>query len=250
MASHIPKITFPVVLFFLLFIAALHYAGHFFPETWLSAMHHIDIVSEYVKTAVELTAITIAVIKRKDIKRCLIRTFRHKEFEGTGEEFPVAEEKVHGVVIPVSRIEQPEWIIHHLKPRHIALLYTDFKQSRNAAFELVEKFSSTTLFNLTKDDIKNGKDMITNAEDPLVTKELTRRAIRHMLALGLKHENIFIDTTGGKVPMSIGAFQAAEEEGVSSIYIVGKDERGLITDPMIREQGKPIFISEKRYENI
>jgi len=246
MVSHISKITFPVVLLFLLFIAALHYAGHFFPESWLSAMHHIDIVSEYIKTAFELTAIIIAVIKRKDITRWFISRFRRKEFEGTGDEFPVSEEKVEGIVIPVSRTEQPEWIIRHLKPRYVALLYTGFKQSRDATLELVRKFSSTTLFNLTEDDIKNGKDMIADAEDPLVTKELTRRAIRHMLALDLKHENIFVDTTGGKVPMSIGAFQAAEEENVSSIYIVGKGEKGFITDPSIRQQGMPIFISEKR----
>jgi hypothetical protein len=94
--SHISKITFPVVLLFLLFIAALHYAGHFFPASWLNSMHHIDIVSEYVKTAFELTAIAIAVIKRKDIKHWFIRKFRNKEFESTGEEFPVSEKKVEG----------------------------------------------------------------------------------------------------------------------------------------------------------
>lgn len=246
MVSHISKITFPVVLLFLFFIIALHYAGHFFPASWLSAMHHVDIVSEYVKTAFELAAIIIALFKWKSIKRWVIHKFGHKEFESTGDEFSVAEEKVHGIIIPVSRTEQPEWIIRHLKPRHVAILYTDFKQSRDAAFELVRKFSSAALFNLTEDDIKTGKDIIANAEDPLATKELTRRSIRHMLALGLKHENIFVDTTGGKVPMSIGAFQAAEEEGVSSIYVVGKGEKGFIADPAIRQQGMPIFISEKR----
>ncbi|MDW7998587.1 MAG: hypothetical protein RMI30_03945, partial [Thermodesulfovibrio sp.] len=56
--------------------------------------------------------------------------------------------------------------------------------------------------------------------------------------------NIFVDTTGGKVPMSIGAFQAAEEMSVSSIYIIGKDH-GKITDPMIKEHGEPIFISQR-----
>jgi hypothetical protein len=151
-------------------------------------------------------------------------------------------------VIPVSRTEQPEWIIRHLKPRHVRLLYTDFSQSKEAAIKLVQKFSKDVLFNLTEEDIKNGKSMITDAEDPLATKELTSKAIKHMLALGLKHENIFVDTTGGKVPMSIGAFQAAEEEGVSTIYVVGKDDKGLITDPTIRQQGMPIFISEKRQE--
>lgn len=246
MVLHISKITFPAILLFMLFIFTLPYAAHFFPELWLTEMHHIDIVSEYVKTAAELTAIVIAVIKRKDIKRWFIRKFRHKEFESTGDEFPVSEEKVRGIVIPISRIEQPEWIIRHLKPRHVALLYTDFQQSRDAALELVRKFSNTVLFNLTEGDIKNSKDMIADAENPLATKELTRLAIRHMLALGLQPANIFVDTTGGKVPMSIGAFQAAEEEGVSSIYVVGKGEKGFITDPAMRQQGMPIFISEKR----
>ncbi|GBD96747.1 hypothetical protein BMS3Abin06_01633 [bacterium BMS3Abin06] len=49
--------------------------------------------------------------------------------------------------------------------------------------------------------------------------------------------------------MSIGAFQAAEEEGVSSIYIVGteKDSRSgfIIRDAKKAEHGRPIFLSDR-----
>ena len=239
-----PSIT--VIVIFIVLVFILPRMVHFLPESWFPSMHHVGIVSEYIKTAIELTAIIITLFKWKDIRRWFIRKFRHKEFEGTGDEFPVSEERVHGIVIPISRFEQPAWIIHHLRPRHAALLYTNFHQSRDAAVELIRTFSGQVLFNLTEDDIKNNKDIITDAEDPIITKELTHRAIRHMLALGLNSKNIFVDTTGGRVPMSIGAFQAAEEAGVSSIYIVGRGERGLIIDPTVREQGRPIFISEKR----
>ena len=69
------------------------------------------------------------------------------------------------------------------------------------------------------------------------------------LAQGISKDNIFVDTTGGKVPMSIGAFQAAEEEGVASIYVCGtvydKKSGFIIKDPKNEAHGKPVFLSEK-----
>ncbi len=44
--------------------------------------------------------------------------------------------------------------------------------------------------------------------------------------------------------MSIGMFQAAEQAGVSSIYVIGTQDKGLIKDPTIREHGSPVFMSE------
>lgn len=234
-----------MIVIFVAVLFILPQMVHFLPESWFPFMHHVGIVSEYVKTAIELTALLVTIFKWREIWNWVLKKFRRVEFIHTGDEFPVSEEKVHGIVIPVSRIEQPEWIIRHLKPRHVSLLYTSWHQSRDAAVELIRKFRGQVLFNLTEDDIKNSKDDITDAEDPLITKDLTKKALNYLLSSGLKPENIFVDTTGGKVPMSIGAFQAAEEAGISSIYIVGRGERGLITDPTIREQGRPIFISKK-----
>lgn len=246
MHGHSFKLSIPAIVFFVAVLFILPRMVHFLPESWFSSMHHVGIVSEYIKTAIELTALIVAILKWREIWNWILKKFRRVEFLHTGDDFPVSGEKVHGIVIPVSRIEQPEWIIRHLKPGHVSLLYTSWHQSRDAAIELIRKFSSQVSFNLTEDDIKNNNDAIIDAEDPLITKGLTHRAIRRMLEDDLQPENIFVDTMGGRVPMSIGAFQAAEEAGVSSIYIAGKGERGLITGPTKREQGRPIFISEKR----
>lgn len=82
-------------------------------------------------------------------------------------------------------------------------------------------------------------------DNPSKAKELTRKHIRRLKAEGIEASRIFVDTTGGKVPMSIGAFQAAEEEGVSS-YVVGAQKEGHIKDPKIREHGRAIFMSDRR----
>jgi hypothetical protein len=207
-------------------------------------MHHIDIISEYIKTAAEITAIFIAAFKGRDIWNWLRKKWRKAEFINIGEEFKVPEEKVECIIIPVSRIQQPEWILRHLKPKRAALLYTEI--TKEAALKLASIFRDAVMFVLTEEDIKNSVDIISNADDPVQTKNIVSKYIRHFLGKGIQPENIFVDTTGGKVPMSIGAFQAAEEECVSSIYVVGKGERGQINDPTRRQEGLPIFISEKK----
>ncbi|HHW20438.1 MAG TPA: hypothetical protein GXX27_04805 [Thermodesulfovibrio thiophilus] len=239
------KLSFPLIIIFISLVVILPHIVHIVPDSWFLSMHHVGIVSEYIKTAFELTALFVAISKWRDIWKWVLKKFRKVEFHNTGDNFPVSEEKVHGIVIPVSRTQQPEWIIRHMQPKYVSLLYTSFGNSIDAAKELINKFSTQVKFNLTEDDISNHKNIIDNAEDPLVTKKQTHQEIEHMLTLGFKPENIFVDTTGGKVPMSIGAFQAAEETGISTIYIVGTGKNGLINNPEKRNEGKPIFISKK-----
>jgi len=179
-----------------------------------------------------LAAGLVAYLKRDDIRRWLYRS----RFEPAGEPFEIDEEKVEAMVIPVSRREQPEWLLRWLNPKKVALICTE--RTKDTSREIEEKFGNKVVFypaKVTKDP-----------DDPDETRQEIKHCLSRFKAEGIHPTHIFVDTTGGKVPMSIGAFLAAEEEGVSSIYLVGKVERNgvmIVDDPENREHGRPIFIS-------
>ena len=179
----------------------------------------------------------LAWIERRKIRLWFLKT----KFEDVGEQFNMP---VDAMVIPVSpRVEQPEWILRHLRPKFVSFLYTDASQSTAQQITGNKEFSDIEFFP-DADQIKNKKYIISNPNDPQESKTLTSMFIDHFLAKQIEMDKIFVDTTAGKVPMSIGAFQAAEEKAVSTVYIVGT-KNGLIKDPKNRGDGKPIFISNK-----
>ncbi|MEN2995345.1 MAG: hypothetical protein ABDH19_08395 [Thermodesulfovibrio sp.] len=234
-------VTLLALLFFLSHLSILYFGS--FIQNVSHHVHGMTIVYEYVKTIIEIGLIVFASLKGKSAWKWIKNQLVRKEFKGTGEHFDYLKEKVKAIVIPVSRREQPEWIINHLNPEYVALLYTE--QSKEVASQITKDFSENIHFVRTVSEIDKGVDMIKNPDDPLESKSLTRKYIEQFIRNGVDESNIFVDTTGGKVPMSIGAFQAAEEMGVSSIYIVGR-VNGKIVNPQIREHGDPIFISRKK----
>lgn len=81
-------------------------------------------------------------------------------------------------------------------------------QSRGVADELKARATSiANAFVVTID----------TADDPGETRLAVRQAIERLNAIGCAH--IAVDVTGGKVPMSLGAFMAAEEAGKDSLYV-------------------------------
>ena len=122
-------------------------------------------------------------------------------------------------------------------------MYSDISQ--NIAAKLTETFSAPPYnikFFPEVQDIKQGKFKLENVDEPEESKNIVTKFLQRYLERDISREEIIVDTTGGKVPMSIGIFQAAEEMGISSIYIVGA-QKGLIKDPLKRNHGHPIFIS-------
>lgn len=227
-----------ISVFFILFFLSEYF--HDLLHGLSEKIHSLTILVEYLKTSIELTLIIIAVKNWKPIYRWILGK---REFRGTGEEFTFPKDKVKAIIVPVSRTEQPEWIIRHLEPKYVAFLYTE--QKKNHAIKLIKLFSEKIHFVNTLKEIEQGQNILSNPDNPNEAKEIVKKFIERFIAQGIKEENIFVDTTGGKVPMSIGAFQAAEEMGVSSIYIVGKGNDGTIKEPSLREQGYPIFLSRK-----
>ncbi|NLI30988.1 MAG: hypothetical protein GX423_13055 [Nitrospiraceae bacterium] len=212
----------------------------------LKKLHHVDLLWESLKTTVEIAVVLYGIMQWKVIRgawRRLSRSLKGARFESTGEAFEVPHQQVQAVIIPVSRTEQPEWIIHHLKPEIVCLLYTE--RSKKDALAIMSRHKSRCAFMPSEDELRDDALMLSDPDAPELAKAITRRHIRTLLARGVARERIFVDTTGGKTAISIGAFQAAEEEGISSIYIVGTRD-GLIKDPTEERDGRPIFMSDRR----
>ena len=163
------------------------------------------------------------------------------EFINVGEPFEVPIEKFKAAIIPVSKREQPEWIIRHLKPNYVSLVFTE--QTKEYAKSLIKDFSDKIDFFPNLEDMDNPSYILSTPDNVEEAQKKAKKYIRKYIQKGIESSDIFVDTTGGKVPMSIGMFQAAEQVGVSSIYIIGTDN-GLILKPDIKEHGKPVFISD------
>lgn len=236
-----------IVIFSLILFLSWYIPNSLLAENWISAFDNAGIVLGYIFSlftiSLAFTGVIVGWLKRREIKKW----FSKPTFYNTGEDFQIPKEKVDALVIPVSRREQPEWLIRHLRPKYAALLYT--KRSKEAAKDLVNFFGDNVKFFHPKSGIEKEIDMIKDPDDPSESKELTRKYIRHFFAEGLQPSNIFVDTTGGKVPMSIGSFQAAEEERVSSIYLVGTQDDGtgnlIIKDPKQISHGRPVYLSNR-----
>ena len=215
--------------------------GVYLPAAWIAGLDNAGIVLGYLITSLTVSAAGYGYFRKAAIKRW----FQRPDFEGVGKDFEVREENVRAMVIPVSRREQPEWILRHLKPEAASLLFT--RMSRETALLLIRDFEDHVRFHPGMREVEHGESgcFIKDPDNPLETKEAVTRCIRRFIAEGISSAGIFVDATGGKVPMSIGAFQAAEEQGVSSIYVIGTVEN-KIKDPKKREHGRPVFLSDRR----
>ncbi len=128
----------------------------------------------------------------------------------------------------------------------VSLLFTG--ESSVAAAKLARELDDQAEFDPPWREIEGPAMKVDDMLDPQDSRKLVRRYLERLLDRGVKHEQIFVDTTGGTAPMSIGAFQAAEEMGISSIYLKGLmsegERRGVILDPEDPAQGEPRFMSD------
>jgi len=119
-----------------------------------------------------------------------------------------ADDSWDALIFTVSRGELPELLIEGRKPRAVGLLATAWSQG--AADEIAE-------FARRKGIIVHGPRRVDDPDNPVEGCDETRQLIRRIRGQG--HERIAVDVTGGKTPMSIGAFQAAELENCDVLYV-------------------------------
>ena len=241
---------FSAVLFLLVWTALI--VGFLLAPRWFSdesilAMDKAGVLSGFLLSLGSLALAIVGFLRFEALVRWFRGRFWRKDFADTGKTFDLEAHNVDAVVIPVSSsphgTKQPAWILHHLKPSWASLLFT--AESRSNAQQLIKDFAAPP-FNIQfvppLEQMDDQKFLIEDPDQAEVAKSLVKDHIQRFVGKEVPVGEIFVDTTGGKVPMSIGAFQAAEEMGVSSIYIVGTRE-GKIEDPAARTHGRPVFLS-------
>lgn len=228
---------------------------------WLG-LEAADLVSEKALTKIDRAATLVGYLgsclaagaaaaswyRRHDIARFLRRE-RAPEFPAAGERLAEYRERADALVLPVSHRTQPEWLICQLKPKFVALLYTE--RSRGLAAQLAEDYSRVATFCPSTEEIRLGTHELSSPDDLPASKALVGQFLEQLTAKGIPRSRILVDTTGGKVPMSIGAFQAAEERQVASIYLRGKqpetNKAGFVDywvkDPHAAEDGEVLYVS-------
>ncbi len=140
--------------------------------------------------------------------------------------------------------DQNRWIFNHLQPKYVYLIYTE--QSRDAALSLLKEYRDSGIYFFQSEEaIQRGEWMVNDAFDIREVKEKAEEFLEDMtITAGIDKKDIAADVTAGTAVMSLGVFQAAEEMGVSTIYVQGKEKNNIIK-PGKCESGNPRYISQK-----
>ncbi len=232
--------------FFLAIATAAVLFSKLFSPGWIDAFDHAGILLSFAWSCLGAAGFLLALIERGSVRRLVRRWVRRREFANAGVRLAILEQQVDAMVVPVSRREQPEWILRHLQPERVAFLYTE--QTQKIAAKLARSFADRVEIYPPVAEIDRGGFWLDDPHNPEDSRRMALHFVDRFKRLGIHRHRIFVDTTGGTVPMSIGAFQAAEECAVSSIYVVGKGEKGgrkgLILEPSDAHEGVPQFMSD------
>lgn len=121
-----------------------------------------------------------------------------------------------GIVFTVSHRETPYWVMKQLRPKAVAFIASE--QSRTIAEELREaarELSIEAVLSIQAVD----------PDDPAQSHHAAAVLLAAMKHKG--YEKLAVDITGGKTPMSLGAFMAAEEAGAASLYVASRFDEAL-----------------------
>lgn len=171
-------------------------------STWLW-LDQFGILAGDLMICLSLAGVVWAWLRRDAIRRWFVTN----RFPVVGEE-AADEGRWDAILFTISRPEVPVWVLRQQRPGAIALLATE--ESRPPALAVKEQAAELGI-------VVVGPEYIGDPDDPAESRERAARLIERLRALG--HDRIAVDVTGGKTPMSLGAFMAAEEAGCVSLYV-------------------------------
>ncbi|HXH04216.1 MAG TPA: hypothetical protein VNN09_12990 [Candidatus Competibacteraceae bacterium] len=171
-------------------------------QTWLYLDHSGILLGNLLGFSTLGLAI-FGFLKRDNLRRWLSRN-RFPEVGGVD----VADPCWQGMVFTVSHADTPRWVMERCQPQQVGLIAS--AQSRSVADELAAHARSLGIQVL-------GPLEVADADDPAATRWAATELLRQMVKSGA--DLLAVDLTGGKTPMSLGAFMAAEEQGVDSLYV-------------------------------
>ena len=141
-----------------------------------------------------------------------LRAWWHRPaFPAVGQPIREVRGRWDALVFTVSRVEVPKWVMESVRPRTVVLIGTT--RSEEAVREL-ERAADRLGIRVV------ATPLLLAPDDPADARRRTAEAIGTLRAEG--SERIAVDLTGGKTTMSLGAFIAAEEAGVASIYVTAE----------------------------
>ncbi len=159
-----------------------------------------------------------------------LKEMENKNFPNNGEHPP--ETSYDALLFTVSKADIPIWMMKHYQPKSIGLI------GSNEVLESINKIKEEA----KKLEIEVYCRSLVDADVDVVAraKHETLEIIKELLQTGSYH--LALDITGGKTPMSIGAFLAVEEEGIDSLYVTAKYDKGRPISKTI----KPILLSGQK----
>ncbi len=177
-------------------------------QTWLY-LDQVGILTGNILMLITVLGGIVSFFKREQIRRW----FRRNRFPGIGGQN--LEKDWGGLVFSFSRIELAEWVIDEIQPLWVGLLLTE--QTQKHGLDLKARLKTKNIQVETR--------LIDQPDSPEQAFKQTK-SLLNSPALDKTVGEVAVDITGGKVPMSLGAFMAAEESGVDSIYITSEYRDG------------------------
>lgn len=171
------------------------------PQLWQYIAQVSDILGAVLGTLTVVFAL-VGFFRRDEIKRYLTRI----TYSDVGK-LLAKNQQYELVIFTVSRAEVPLLVIAQTQPAKIALIATEGSKSE------AEKIAAQARVQNCDSKIF----IIDDKDDPAEAKVTVAKAIRHWEGVDLAQ--IAVDVTGGTTPMSIGAFMAAQQAAVTTIYM-------------------------------
>lgn len=153
----------------------------------------------------------VGFIRREDLRAWLTRN-RFPRVGGVSESTVQWE----GVVFTVSNESVPRWVMTQIQPAYMGLVAT---QASMAAAEAVAAVARRRGIEV------HGPLQVADPNDPAASRSQVALLLSELRRAGCRE--IAVDLTGGKLPMSLGAFMAAEEAGVASLYVATDFDKHL-----------------------
>jgi hypothetical protein len=172
----------------------------------------------------------------------LLKEINNNSFD-VGESEP-AKNAFDASLILASRNCQPEWHLRHIKPKRVEFLWTPMLTSE--VDYLLDHFPKIEC-------IESREKSLTNEQTYEIKqiKQKCKSLLQHLI-IDYPKERICVDLTAGTSIMTIAAFQAAEEMGITSIYLLGNSKNQnniyIIDEKKIHDpdEARMVIVSDKR----